>query len=212
MTREETPFIPCLVYRGISHNSGESQNKVATTVPQNWLTRIGLDKKVCLIGLESDSRLWIGPLINMDVGDTYCGFTWATLGIDIRGSVKGKDYNANATLGDSWVFCVNLFHATNTTQGEVQFSKQDQILLKCRELHYGGGTGNLYHYSVAMLDSEDIPLDEWIEIDVDLRRCMQDFQHGFVPFWTAEKTYLIQPFVETCGGSIEAYFDYVKLS
>ena len=149
---------------------------------------------------------------NMDVGDTYCGFTWVTLGIDIRGSVKGKDYNANATFGDSWVFCANLFHATNTTQGEVQFSKQDQILLKCRELHYGSSTENLYHYSVAMLDSEEIPLNEWIEIDVDLRRCMQDFQRGFSPFWTAKETHLIQPFVETCGGSIEAYFDYVELS
>ena len=149
---------------------------------------------------------------NTEADDTYCGFTWVTVGVDIRGSVRGKDYNADATVGDSWVFCANLFHATNTTQEEIGYSKKDQILLKCRELYYGTGTENLYHYSVAMLDSEEIPLNEWIEIDVDLRSYIQDFQRAFDPVWTAEKTHLIQPFVETCGGSIETYFDYVKLS
>ncbi|MDH5687347.1 MAG: hypothetical protein OEZ48_05770 [Candidatus Bathyarchaeota archaeon] len=149
---------------------------------------------------------------NIDADTTYCGFTWVTVGIDIRGSVRGKDYSADAPVGDSWVFCANLFYVTNTTQGQIGYSRKDEILLRCRELHYGGGTENLYHYSAAMLDSEEIRINEWIEIDVDLRRYMQDFQRGFDPFWTAEKSHLIQPFVETCGGSIEAYFDYVKLS
>ncbi len=146
---------------------------------------------------------------NLNPQNTYCGFCWVTVGIDLRGSVKGKNYNAPIEMdGDSWVLCANLFQVVLDSEG-IKYSKKGDVLLKCRELYHGEGVEICWHYSIAVLDSENIELGKWYEITISLEQLAIQMENelGF----KINKTHLIQPFIETCGGEIEAYFDVVKL-
>ena len=123
--------------------------------------------------------------------------------------VKGKNYNAPIEMdGDSWVLCANLFQVVLDSEG-IKYSKKGDVLLKCRELYHGEGVEICWHYSIAVLDSENIELGKWYEITISLEQLAIQMENelGF----KINKTHLIQPFIETCGGEIEAYFDVVKL-
>ena len=149
---------------------------------------------------------------NVDPKDTYCGFCWVTVGVDIRGSVVDKDYNAKPDEGgDSWVFCANLFYI-RLDEGGIHYSKEGDVLLRVRDLDYGYGVERLYHYSVAVNNSEDMGLNNWVTLNISLTEYIQAMESAFDEPFKVNRTHLIQPFIETCGGSIEAYFDYVALS
>jgi len=150
---------------------------------------------------------------NLDSSESYGNHVWVTVGIDIRGSVKGRSYNAKwYEGGKSWVFCANLF-AIGIYGSQYYSTTKDQVIVSCEEFppHEEGGetTKGVYHYSVAMLNSESIKMGVWYEYTFDLRRYFELMQKdlGF----EVDKVHYIQPFIETCGGCIEAYFDYVEL-
>ena len=147
---------------------------------------------------------------NLDPNETYCGFCWVTVGVDIRGSIMGKNYNATPEMnGDSWVLCANLFYVKLNPDGSLQYSKKNEILLKCRDLDYGIGIERLYHYSIATLDSKGIELGKWINITILIGEYAHKMENQFN--FRIDRVHLIQPFIETCGGSIEAHFDMVWL-
>lgn len=146
---------------------------------------------------------------NLNPIGTYCGFCWVAVAVDLRGSVIGKDYNASWEMGgQSWVTGVVLFEAILSEDG-LKFIRRGEVVLETYELHHGYGVERLYHYSVGFLNSDEIKLGVWYEADLDLKPMIESMEKTFNI--KVDRTHLIQPFIETCGGWIEAYFDYAEL-
>ncbi|MEM3592167.1 MAG: hypothetical protein QW702_08760 [Candidatus Bathyarchaeia archaeon] len=146
---------------------------------------------------------------NLNPQDTYCGFCWVTIAVDLRGSIIGKSYNASWEFdGQSWVTGIVLFQVELNNHG-LKFIKKGDVVLATYELYHGYDVERLYHYSVGFLDSDEIRLGVWYEVDLDLKPMMESMERRFNI--KVDRTHLIQPFIETCGGWIEAYYDYVEL-
>jgi len=82
----------------------------------------------------------------------------------------------------------------------------NEVVLCTHDLDFVKGHEILYHYSKV---KAVLPKDQWITLEIDLCDVIIKSQCAFGII--IDKQHQIQPFIESCGGSIEAWIDYVSL-
>jgi hypothetical protein len=143
---------------------------------------------------------------HLDPNETFAKRCWVTIGVDMRFSIKGKGYNASMN-GNSLVIGVILFEVEKLyLYGRLieRIKPLDEVVL-CTDLLKWNGEERLYHYSKV----KAIINEEWNTYEINLYDVLFDSEKAFGI--KIDKQHHIQPFIETCGGSIEAWIDYVAM-
>ena len=108
-------------------------------------------------------------------------------------------------IGNSLVIGIPLFEVHLYPHGE-EIKRINEVVLCTDSLSWGAGYENLFHYSKV---KAILPKDEWINLNIDITDVIFEAQKAFGI--QIDRQHQIQPFIETCGGSIEAWIDYIEL-